>query len=425
MEQFDVDLHIHSLHSIGVSKSMTIPKLAKGAKEKGLDVIGTGDVTQPQWLHHLRTHLKEDGDGLFHASIRFILTVEIEDAESIHHLVLLRDLEAVDHLRRLLKHSSPNLDHEWVGRPIVNLNGDEIAGVIRDCEGLIGPAHAFTPYRSIFREGRYDSLKDCYKEETPYIRFIELGLSADTEVADCIPELRGLTYITSSDAHSPSPDKLGREFVRLSMKSPTFDEIRQAILRSNRRKPILNVGFNPRLGKYYLSFCSKCRRTLVLREGSKPPEFDDLNIYISCSDEEDHFRLLRDIHRRKVKCPSDGHALRLGVRDRAMMIGEGVSISPSHRPPYLHIPPLLDLMTSAMGIKSKASKKLRDMYSILRESFGPETTILTETALDDLAEVNPELSMMIGSYRDGSIGYIPGGGGRYGTLVAPWEDPLS
>ncbi|MFX1331024.1 MAG: endonuclease Q family protein [Promethearchaeota archaeon] len=422
MEQFDVDLHIHSLHSIGVSKSMTIPRLAKGAKEKGLDVIGTGDATQPQWLHHLRTHLKENDDGLFHNSISFILTVEIEDAESIHHLVLLRDFEAVDHLRRFFKHSSPNLDHEWGGRPRVHLKGDEIAGIVRDCEGLIGPAHAFTPYRSIFREGRYDSLKDCYKEETPYVRFIELGLSADTEVADCIPELRDLTYITSSDAHSPSPDKLGREFVRLSMNSPTFNEIRQAILRSNRRKPILNVGFNPRLGKYYLSFCSMCRRTLVLREGSKPPEFDDLNIYISCSDAEDRSRLLRDIHRRKVKCPSDGRALRLGVRDRAMMIGEGVSISPSHRPPYLHIPPLLDLMTSAMGIKSKASKKLRDMYSALRESFGPETTILTETALEELYEVNQKLSMMIGSYRDGSIGYIPGGGGRYGTLVAPWED---
>jgi PHP family Zn ribbon phosphoesterase len=159
----------------------------------------------------------------------------------------------------------------------------------------------------------------------------------------------------------------------------------------------------------------------VLREGSNPPDFDDLNIYISCSDKEDLSRLLRDIHRRKVKCPSDGRALRLGVRDRAMMIGEGASISPSHRPPYLHIPPLLDLVTSAMGIKSKTSKKIREMYSALRNSFGPETTILTKTALEELYDFNPKLSMMIGSYRDGSIGYIPGGGGRYGKLVAPWE----
>jgi PHP family Zn ribbon phosphoesterase len=400
---------------------MTIPRLAEGASEKGLDAIGTGDATQPQWLQHLRTHLKESDSKLFYNSVSFILTVEIEDVESIHHLAILPDFESVEHLRKLLKHSSPNLNHEWGGRPRVNLRGSEIAGAVRDCGGLIGPAHAFTPYRSVFREGRYDSLKECYQEETQHVHFIELGLSADSEVADCIPELRNLTYVTASDAHSPSPDKLGREFVRLSMESPTFDEIRLAILRSKKRKPILNVGFNPRLGKYYLSFCSKCRRTIVMKEGSAPPEFDDLNIYISHSGAEEQTRLLKDIHRRKVKCPSDGRPLRLGVRDRAMMIGEGESISPAHRPPYLHIPPLLDLMTSATGIKSKTSKKIREMYSSMRESFGPETTILAATPLEDIAEVSAELSLMIGSYREGTISYNPGGGGRYGTLVAPWE----
>jgi PHP family Zn ribbon phosphoesterase len=159
-----------------------------------------------------------------------------------------------------------------------------------------------------------------------------------------------------------------------------------------------------------------------MKEGSAPPEFDDLNIYISLSGAEEQTRLLRDIHRRKVKCPSDGRSLRLGVRDRAMMIGEGESISPPHRPSYLHIPPLLDIMTSATGIKSKNSKKIREMYSSMRESFGPETTILTETPIADLSEVNLQLSEMIRSYRDGTISYIPGGGGRYGTLVAPWEE---
>ncbi|MFW9968104.1 MAG: hypothetical protein ACFFEA_13195, partial [Candidatus Thorarchaeota archaeon] len=73
MEQFDVDLHIHSLHSIGVSKSMTIPRLAEGAKEKGLDVLGTGDATQPQWLHHLRTNLRDSDGRLSYDSMSFIL----------------------------------------------------------------------------------------------------------------------------------------------------------------------------------------------------------------------------------------------------------------------------------------------------------------------------------------------------------------
>ena len=96
MNQYDVDLHIHSLHSIGVSKVMTIPRLAQGAKAKGLHLIGTGDVTQPQWLKHLKKSLTRKGEVYEHDSVAFIPTVEIEDTESIHHVVLLPSFESVE-----------------------------------------------------------------------------------------------------------------------------------------------------------------------------------------------------------------------------------------------------------------------------------------------------------------------------------------
>ncbi|MFW9846360.1 MAG: endonuclease Q family protein [Candidatus Thorarchaeota archaeon] len=422
MEQFDVDLHIHSLHSIGVSKSMTIPRLSEGALEKGLDVLGTGDATQPQWLSHLRKSLNEENECLTHDSVSYILTVEIEDKESIHHLVILPNFDSVDKLRASLRPASPNLDHEWGGRPRVNLNASELAGHVRDCDGLIGPAHAFTPFKSVFREGRYEHLIDCYQEEMSNVHFIELGLSANTEVADYIPELRELAFITSSDAHSPTPDKIGREFTRFEMESPTFDEIKLAILRKKGRRPTLNVGLNPKLGKYYLSFCSSCRRTLVLQPGDSSPEFDDLNIYVSCSSPAELSQLLKDIQKRHVKCPADGRSLRLGVRDRAMMIGSRESVSPSHRPPYLDMPPLLEMLTEATSLKSKNAKRIRTLYSLLRDSFGPETIILTETPLKEIRKVNPKLAEMITAYRDGTVTYKPGGGGRYGTIRAPWED---
>jgi uncharacterized protein (TIGR00375 family) len=421
MVEYDTDLHIHSLHSIGVSKSMTVPNLARTAKDKGLDILGTGDATQPQWLKHLRTHLKEEEELLTCGSVSFIPTVEIEDAESIHHLVILRDFESVERLRESLRSHSSNLDHEWGGRPRVNLQGGELAGIVRDCEGLIGPAHAFTPFRAIFREGKYTSLEACYGRESQHVHFLELGLSADTEVADCIPGLHRLTFLTCSDAHSPSPDKIGREFVRFKMSAPTFDELRMAILRKKDRRPLLNVGFNPQLGKYYLSFCSSCRRTLLTREGTESPDHDATNIYISCKDSADRSRLLQDIHHRKVKCPSDGKPLRLGVRDRAMMIGDGKSGSPGHRPPYLHIPPLLDMIAVSLGVKSKSSKSVLNLYSSIRESFGPETTVLTSTSLSEISSVNRKLGQIVEAYRNKTVGYVPGGGGRYGTILPPWE----
>ena len=320
MPQFDTDLHIHSLHSISVSKVMTIPMLAKGAKEKGLHIIGTGDATQPDWLKHLRKNLILKDGILTHDSVFFIPTVEIEDNESIHHVIILPDFESVETLRKTLKPHSSNINDEWGGRPRVRINGETLAGFIRDAGGMIGPAHAFTPFRSIFRENKHTSLKSCYGSETSHIHFLELGLSADSATADFIPDLRRLTYISSSDAHSPSPNKLGREFVRFEMKEPIFDELKLAITRKNGRKPVLNVGLDPRLGKYFLSFCSSCRRTLVLQTGSEPPSFDELNIYINCENIAERNRLLNDIHRRLVKCPADGKKLRLGVRDRAAAI---------------------------------------------------------------------------------------------------------
>ncbi len=395
--------------------------LARGAKEKGLHIIGTGDVTQPDWLKHLKKHLFTDDDILSYDDVSFIPTVEIEDKESIHHLVILPDFGAVEILRNYLSPHSPNMNDEWGGRPRVNIDGERLAGFVRDAGGMIGPAHAFTPFRSIFRENKHTSLQTCYGDETSNIHFIELGLSADSETADCIPELRKLTFITASDAHSPAPNKLGREFVRFEMVAPSFNELQLAITRQRNRKPVLNLGFNPRLGKYYLSFCYHCRRTLIMQAGDKLSSFDDLNIYISYATPTERQRFLEDIHRRKIICPADGKKLRLGVRDRAAAIGEGKSESPIHRPPYLHIAPLLDIISISLEIKSTSAKTVRKLYDQMRNRFGPEILILTEAPLDGIREMNERVSLLISKYRDKTIGYCDGGGGRYGKLIPPWE----
>jgi PHP family Zn ribbon phosphoesterase len=401
---------------------MTVPMLANGAKQKGLQIIGTGDATQPDWLQHLRKNITVHDEMLTYESISFIPTVEIEDNESIHHVIILPHFESVELLRRTLKPYSPNIDDEWGGRPRVGINGELLAGIVRDAGGMIGPAHAFTPFRSIFRENKHTDLKSCYGDETPNIHFLELGLSADSETADLIPEIRRLTYITSSDAHSPTPNKLGREFVRFDMKRPTFEELKLAITRTKGRKPVLNVGLDPRLGKYYLSFCSSCRRTLVINTGNEPPSFDELNIYMSCESIVEKNRILEDIHRRKVMCPADGKKLRLGVHDRAATIGNGEVKTPPHRPPYLHIAPLLDIIALSLAMKSTASKQVRTLYDGLRNQFGPETLILTKAPVDKIQEHNERVAQMIEAYRNKTIGYMAGGGGRYGTLIPPWEN---
>ncbi|MCU6339923.1 endonuclease Q family protein, partial [Enterobacter quasiroggenkampii] len=84
---------------------------------------------------------------------------------------------------------------------------------------------------------------------------VELGLSADTEMAGCISELDRFTLLTNSDAHSLS--KIAREFNSLAMASPTFKEWAMALRREAGRGVTANYGLNPRLGKYHRTSCAK------------------------------------------------------------------------------------------------------------------------------------------------------------------------
>ncbi len=420
MREYNADLHIHSPYSLGVSPQMTVSNMVEVAKKKGIDVLGTGDVTQPDWLQHLRSSLKQHDGVLSCDTITFVPTVEVEDIESIHHLIVMPTLGDVDELRRHLRRHSPNVDHRWGGRPRINLCGEELAGLVRDVGGMIGPAHAFTPFKSIFREGRHDSLRSCYGDETENIWFLELGLSADSEVADHIPELAELTFITSSDAHAPTPDRLGRESVRLRMEAPVFDELKRAFRRENGRQAVMNIGVDPRMGKYYLSFCSYCRRTVVFVQEDSPPRFDELNIYLSATTPDDVSLLVRSIHARRVRCPACGKNIRLGVRDRAVMIGRGESIHPDHRPPFLHIPPLIELVALALDMK-KSSRRVQQMYEQLVTTLGPEYEVLTQVHIDKIGILDLRVSSIVQAYRDGSVTYCPGGGGRYGKVIPPWE----
>ena len=142
---------------------------------------------------------------------------------------------------------------------------------------------------------------------------------------------------------------------------------------------------------------------------------------MNCENTAERNHLLDDIHRRVVMCPADGKKLRLGVQDRAAAIGDGEVKTPVHRPPYIHIAPLLDIIALSLGVKSSTSKRVRSLYDHMRSQFGPETFILTETPIEGIRSSNERVALMVEAYRNKSIGYVIGGGGRYGTLIPPWE----
>jgi uncharacterized protein (TIGR00375 family) len=220
----NADLHIHGMYSIGSSKFMTFEPLSREAIKKGVQMLATGDCLHSKWMDKIRKLDKID-DGTFEKNnVRFVLTTEVEDNRRVHHLLIYPSLSSAEDFREKIIHYSKNIDTD--GRPNVALGGEDIAQYARDVDALIGPCHAFTPWTALYAS--HDTLKSCYKDMEEYVSFVELGLSADTSYGDRIAELKELSFLTNSDAHSPNSTKMAREFNRFEMKDITYSELSSA-----------------------------------------------------------------------------------------------------------------------------------------------------------------------------------------------------
>src|SRR5688572_1436381 len=58
------DLHIHSHYSRATSRDLTIEHLARWAQLKGVQVVGTGDISHPGWLAEMHATLEPAEEGL-------------------------------------------------------------------------------------------------------------------------------------------------------------------------------------------------------------------------------------------------------------------------------------------------------------------------------------------------------------------------
>ncbi|MCP4763493.1 MAG: hypothetical protein GY870_17095 [archaeon] len=442
MKLYDTDLHIHSPHSIAVSKNLNLDTMVETSKKKGLHILGTGDITQPDWRKYLNNNMDFDNGIYSYKGTNFIIQTELEDIESIHHVVLLPDIKSGEMLQEKITSKTKNVTGNWAGRPHVNVSPAEIVEIVESCGGISGPAHAFTPFKAIFRQGKFSNLEECYGGTAKKVYFIELGLSADTDIADRMACLKDISFLSNSDAHSEGPQSLGREFNRFDIDNPSFDEIVDAIRRKNSRKITLNVGMEPRLGKYPLMFCRGCRKRVSLMLNKDVPSdvkslpktqtltdsfsFDDKFIYYFFSTQEELKNFKKNIGKKKIKCPSceklpkpKNSKLNFGVYDRADEISDYPEPKhPSHRPHYIGTVPLVEMLRVIRGVKSvKASSVIKD-YNKLIEKFGIEFKILTDESV--LKKIHDDgfskLASLIKGFREKKIQFVPGGGGKYGEV---------
>lgn len=381
----NADLHIHSRFSAAVSKEMTLPEIAREATRKGVNVVGTGDCLHRKWLGEIKA--LPERCGLFHLDgVCFALTVEVEDAHRIHHLIFVPSISKAEELRESFEPKSSTLDSD--GRPKIHLEGADIADLALEAGCLIGPSHSFTPWTGIY--AYYKSLDECYKEHADAVKYIELGLSADSDYADRIAELSSRTFLSNSDAHSPRSNKLAREFNQLEISELSFRDICRALKREEGCHPTLNVGFYPEEGKYNRTACTSCYTQYTATQ-------------------------MKEL---KGKCTVCGGRIKLGVRDRIDSLADYPEPHhPAHRPPYLHLIPLAEIIAMALGVKSPYTVKVQKIWNELTEDR-TEIEVLVEADLAEL-KAEPKVIDAIEAFRSGKVMVKPGGGGKYGEVALP------
>ncbi|GAB6990382.1 endonuclease Q family protein [Paenibacillus pini] len=390
LNDYYADLHIHigrtnDGHAVKISgsKNLTFANIAKeAALRKGIGLIGIIDCHSPVVQKDIEECLQSgemyevEGGGIAYLDTTILLGSEIEIYEqgkgAAHVLAFFPNLTIIRGFT------------EWMSRHMknVNLSSQRIYVSARILQeevysrgGIIIPAHVFTPHKGI-----YGNVTPCMADvfDLNLISGIELGLSADSEMAGLISELDSYTFLTNSDAHSLG--KIGREYNLLRLASPSFEELKLALSRTDGRGVIANFGLNPRLGKYHRTYCVSCKQIIHV-----------------------------DAHSADV-CPFCGSTKRVqGVWDRILQIADrDLSVMPEYRPPYNYQIPL-EFIPGLGKVK---------MQSLL-DHFGTEMSILHRVCEEDLAKVvGLELAQHIVEARQGTLHLTSGGGGTYGKVTA-------
>jgi uncharacterized protein (TIGR00375 family) len=398
MKLYNSDLHIHGPFAGGTSKNLSVEKIAEMGYYKGLHINPIGDLTHKPWFDDVFSKLQCEDECFFYdvktnqgdKRVNFILSTEVQAKDRTHHLILFPDKNSVLTFREKIKPNCKHMDGSRDGRPWLSLSAEEIAKVCVELDLVFGPAHAYTPYFGVY--AHYDSLKQAYGKYFDDLDFLELGLSADSYIANNIEELKPITFLSNSDAHSFWPHRLGREFNTFNLNNPNYYEIEKALHKKDGRDLVMNFGLDPKEGMYHKTRCKMCLA----------------------------FYDLKNAIQRKWRC-SCGGQIKKGVCERIDEI-TNFKTQTYVRPEYKHILPLAEIIAFAIKSKNVLSPKVQKIWHDFILVSETEINALITTPEKDLIEINEDLAKHILAFRKGYVSYFPGGGGQYGYPIIGFSE---
>jgi uncharacterized protein (TIGR00375 family) len=399
--KYYADFHIHSKYSMATSKHMELPFVAAGAKAKGINLVGSGDFTNPGWLYMLQEGLKETNrKGIYEfEGVDFILSAEVcniydekGQTKKVHSIIILPDFETVNKFNKIIRKFG-KLESD--GRPILSFNLRDLAESLFSVyeDALLIPAHLWTPWFGLFgSQSGFDSIREAFGGFSDKIYAVETGLSSDPPMNWLLSSLDKITLVSNSDAHSPS--NIGRE--ANCFKEPIDYFILLDILKNqDTSKFDYTVEFFPEEGKYHYDGHRKC------------------NVTFHPDDSKKHDNI----------CPQCGNYLTLGVLHRVSELADRENPKGEGRVGYRRLIPLREIIADSLGIGSN-SRAVDDTYGKLTSYFGNEFRILLELPEKDLLiSTDEKIARAIIKVRAEKVEIKPGYDGVYGQILIPEEKP--
>ncbi len=402
--KFIADFHVHSKYSRATSKDMDVESMAKWAGLKGVNLLGTGDFTHPFYFAGLKQKLERLGNGLFtlkkeyrqnaqQGNVHFMLTTEVSNmyqqgggSRRIHTMIFAPDFKVVEKINSELSELG-KLSSD--GRPIFGFSAKELVEIITDVsdECFLVPAHAWTPWFSIFgANSGFDSIEECFEEQSKHISCIETGLSSDPQMNWRLSALDKICLISDSDAHSPN--RIGRE-ANVFDCDMDYKEIIKAIKNKDKDKFLFTIEFFPEEGKYHFDGHRNCEILFSPAESRKT----------------------------KNICPVCGRKLTIGVMHRVEALADRPEgFVPENAIPYKHLIPLMEIVAEALG-QGVETKGVENEYLKLVSTYGSEFRILLDLSLEELEKSTPpKILEGIKRVREGNLQIIPGHDGVYGKI---------
>jgi DNA helicase-2/ATP-dependent DNA helicase PcrA len=392
--QLAVDLHLHSRHAGGVSPAMTVPNIAAWAQRKGLDLLGTGDCLQADWLHEIERTMTEAEPGLLtlrpeieevagkllsprlRRPLRFVLSTEVccappgtPELGGLHHLIYFPSLDSAWRFRERMMLFGDLQE----GRPTLAFDSRQLlAAVIAHDEGCrLAPAHVFNPwYSSLGSVSGEKTLTDVFGEYAPKVVAAEMGLTSIPPMCRRVSDLDRQALFCCSDAHSL--ENLGREYTLMNI-VPSFTVLFDALRTGSGDRIHGFVKFPLERTRYYRNRCGVCKKS-----------FDGKT------------------------CPRCGRPLAMGSRDRLEVIANRSKPSEtSNAPPCRQLLPLSYVIAEQMGV-ARDSKSVRRHYARLLDALGDERRILTEATQNEIADAGtPQLARAIVAQRTSPPRQLP------------------